>query len=533
MASEQIMEYTWDFPYPSQRMPVLADNVVATSQPLAAQAGLTMLQRGGNAIDAALASAITLTVVEPTSNGVGSDAFAIVWDGDKLHGLNGSGRSPAGLDVERFRGLEVMPLLGWDAVTVPGAVAAWAELWKRFGSLPFEDLFEPAIRYATMGFPVSPVTASAWGRAGERYHDFPPFLDTFLPDGRPPKAGERFRNADLARSLELIASSEGEEFYTGKLAEAITGEAAMAEAPLSMEDLASHRSEWVEPLSVPFRDVRLHELPPNSQGLAALVALGVLEHVGPGGSEPDSADGIHSQIEAVKIGLEDARAQVADPDSLSSPADDLIGRERLKHLASSIRRDRALPRPPSHRGDGGTVYLTTADEQGRMVSFIQSNFHGFGSGIVIPGTGISLQNRGHGFSLIEGHPNRLAGGKRPFHTIIPAFVTKGGKPVMSFGVMGGHMQAQGHVQMMARVFEFGQNPQAASDAPRWQVLEDSRIAFEEGFPSAVVSDLKRRGHAVVPGLPSVYFGGAQLIHRLENGYCAASDHRKDGQAVGF
>ncbi|MHC4778793.1 MAG: gamma-glutamyltransferase family protein, partial [Planctomycetota bacterium] len=476
------MSFSWDFPYRSQRAPVLADNAVATSQPLAAQAGLAMIRGGGNAVDAAIASAAALTVVEPTSNGVGSDAFAIVWDGETLHGLNGSGRSPAELDECRFEGLASMPMTGWDAVTVPGAVAAWADLWARFGSLPFEDLLEPAIRYASDGFPVSPITSAAWARAGERFSEFPAFREAFLPQGRAPRPGERFACPDLAHTLDSIASTRGKTLYVGALAEAIVRSARESKSPMKTSDLADHRSEWVEPLSAPFGDLALHELPPNGQGIAALVALSVLHTIGPVEGGPDDGDPVHVQIEAMKIGLADAFAHVADPRSMTVAPSELLERNRIENLASAIRLDRALPPPRAGRGEGGTVYITAADASGLMVSLIQSNYQGFGSGVVIPGTGISLQNRGFGFTLSKSHPNRVQGGKRPFHTIIPAFVTRGGSPVMSFGVMGGHMQAQGHVQMMVRIFGHGQNPQAASDAPRWQVLEDFRIAFEEGFP---------------------------------------------------
>jgi len=527
------MSLSWTFPYPSQRMPVFARNVVATSQPLAAQAGLQMLARGGNAVDAALAAAITLTVVEPTSNGLGSDAFAIIWDGKELHGLNGSGRSPRAWSPSRFSGRTRMPELGWDTVTVPGAVDVWASLSRRFGKLPFADLFESAIRYAADGFIVSPITAAKWSAAPELYADFPDFAPAFLPGGRAPLAGEHFRPQGTTGTLKNIAETGGESFYRGPLAEKIASRAAETGGAMTLEDLAEHRSEWVKTLSRDWHGVTLHELPPNGQGLTVLIALGVLEHLAVAQYPVDSADSLHLQIEAMKMAFAIARPQIADPAWMKVQPASLLDRSFLSERARTIRMDRAQFPAPAIPSDGGTVYLTAADQGGMMVSYIQSNYHGFGSGIVIPGTGISFQNRGCGFTLEEGHPNGVAGGKRPYHTIIPGFVMKEGAPLMSFGVMGAHMQAQGHVQMMIRVIAGGQNPQAAADAPRWYLTEDSLLALEKGFSPSVREELQKRGHLMAPETPTSVFGGAQLIYRLQGGYCAASDPRKDGQAVGF
>ena len=527
------MPLSWTFPYPSQRMPVFARNVVATSQPLAAQAGLQMLARGGNAVDAALAAAITLTVVEPTSNGIGSDAFASIWDGKELHGLNGSGRAPRAWSDARFSGRNRMPKLGWDTVTVPGAVDAWVCLSRRFGKLPFADLFEAAIRYATDGFIVSPITAAKWFAAPELYKDFPDFGKAFLPGGRSPLAGELFRPQGTADTLKIIAETGGESFYRGPLAEKITACAAVGGGAMTREDLAEHRSEWVKTLSQDWQDVTLHELPPNGQGLNVLIALGILKHLDISQYPIDSAENLHLQIEAMKIAFAISIPQIADPAWMTIKPAILLDPSFLEEKARAIRMDRAMFPAQSIPSDGGTVYLTAADQTGMMVSYIQSNYHGFGSGIVIPGTGISLQNRGLGFTLEEGHPNCVAGGKRPYHTIIPGFVMKGGAPLMSFGVMGAHMQAQGHVQMMIRIIAGGQNPQAAADAPRWYLTEDSHLALEPGFGSAVRAELKSRGHRLAPETPTSVFGGAQLIYRLPGGYCAASDPRKDGQPVGF
>ncbi len=526
--------FTYDFPYPSQRMPVLARNVVATSQPLAAQAGLQMLSKGGNAVDAALAAAIALAVVEPTSNGIGSDAFAILWDGGELVGLNASGRSPKALNKERFRDLDSVPLRGWDAVTVPGAVSSWVSLSERYGKLPFEALFEPAVRYAREGYLVSPITARAWSIAPKVFGDFPEFAAKFLPNGRAPRAGELFRYEDQAKTLERIAETKGEAFYRGDLAEKIAAHSSESNALLTEEDLAEHQADWVDLISQDYKDVTLHEIPPNGQGLAALLMLGILEHHPVADYPVDSADSLHVQLEAMKLAFADAYRYISDADTMDMSLDDLLHSAYLKERSKEIDMKRAKAPNYGVPKRGGTVYLTAADEGGMMVSFIQSNYYGFGSGIVIPGTGISLQNRGAGFTLEEGHPNQVAGGKRPFHTIIPGFLTQNGQPLMSFGVMGGPMQPQGHAQMVVRLCDYGQNPQAASDAPRWRVAGGREVHVEPGFKPDVLDDLRSRGHEVkVEGSAFGGFGGAQLIYKLEDGYLAASDSRKDGQAVGF
>lgn len=526
------MTYSWDFPYPSRRMPVLARNAVATSQPLAAQAGLRMLLAGGNAVDAALAAAMALTVVEPTSNGIGSDAFAILWDRNALYGLNSSGRSPQAWSPQRFAGRTAMPPLGWDTVTVPGAVAAWAALSGRFGKRPFAELFQPAIDYARNGFPVSPITASRWRQAQTLYSQFAEINRTFFPEGRAPQPGELFRCPDQADTLAAIADSRGETFYRGSIARKIAACSAAEGGAMTLDDLAAHAVEWVEPLAIDYRGVTLHEIPPNGQGIAALIALGILSNFELERFPVDSADSIHLQIEAMKSAFAVVFRQVADIDHMPMPPGELLRAEALAAWAAAIRMDQAAA-PAKAPSGGGTVYLTAADESGMMVSMIQSNYMGFGSGVVVPGTGIALQNRGLGFVLDEGHPNCVAGGKRPFHTIIPGFVTRKGRPLMSFGVMGAHMQPQGHVQMMTRIFDYAQNPQAACDAPRWHLAADGSVQLESGFPAEVAAELRRRGHAVTAGAPESLFGGGQLIWRLAEGYGAASDMRKDGQAVGF
>ncbi|MEX2500751.1 MAG: gamma-glutamyltransferase family protein [Trueperaceae bacterium] len=514
-------------------MPVLARNVVATSQPLAASAGLRMLLRGGNAVDAAIAAAAALTVVEPTSNGIGSDAFAILWDGKRLHGLNASGRSAATLDPNRY---DTVPQRGEASITTPGAVSAWVETHRRFGSLPFDALLEPAIAYAAHGFPVSPITARAWQQGGQVLGDRADFADAFLPGGRAPRAGESWRFPDQAETLRIIAETGGEAFYRGSLAEKIAAHVRAGGGDLAEGDLDAHRADWVGTVSTSWAGTELHEIPPNGQGLAALIALGILRHTDVADAEVDSLHAVHLQIEAMKLAFSDAYRYVADPDHLDVAPADLLDDGYLAERACAIDLDRAGDPGHGVPKRSGTVYLTTADADGRMVSFIQSNYAGFGSGVVVPGTGISMQNRGAGFVTQAGHPNRIGPGKRPFHTIVPAFLTEGGRPRSSFGVMGGPMQPQGHLQMVLRTVTWGQNPQAASDAPRWRVVEGRTVAVEAGFAPEVLDGLEAKGHHLTRTTPdtSFAFGGAQLIQALpDGGYVAGSDHRKDGHAVGY
>jgi gamma-glutamyltranspeptidase/glutathione hydrolase len=520
----------WDFPYPSRRVPVLARNVVATTQPLAAQAGLSMLARGGNAVDAAVATAIALTIVEPCNNGIGSDTFAIVWDGTELVGMNGSGRSPAGWTPDRFTDPS-MPHEGWNSATVPGAPAAWAALSQRFGSLPFADLFEPAIRYARDGFLVSPTIAMIWGNQVERLGGQSGFAETFLPRGRAPAAGEHFHAPNHAKTMQAIAETKGESFYRGEVAATITKASASAGAYLTADDLASHQVDWMPPIDVEFRGHRIHELPPNGQGIGALIALGILDRLDVDGLAPDSAEMLHLQIEALKFGTADVRAHVADPDFMTMTVDELLDPARLEEFSQSIERDRVAVPAPRSMNRGATVYLATADQTGMMASLIQSNYHGFGSGVVVPGTGIALNNRGSCFVTQAGHPNRVGPRKRPLNTIIPGFMTKDGAPFASFGVMGGTMQPQGHTQVVSRMIQSGQNPQAAIDAPRWRV-EGDEVWIEASLPEDARHGLVARGHQLREGT-ILEFGAAQIIQRIENGYVAGSEGRRDGCAVGF
>jgi len=532
---KRIMPYPFsDTSYQTTRGPVFARNMVATSQPLAAQAGLAMLRKGGNAVDAIIAAAMTLPVVEPTGNGLGSDAFAILWDGKELHGLNASGRSPAGWTPERFAGRDSMPQHGWESVTVPGAVSAWVALSERFGKLAFAELAQPAIDYARNGFLVSPIIAQGWAMGAKTLGTQPGFAEHFMPGGKAPAAGELFRNPALADSLEAIATSKGEAFYRGALAQKLVAHSAAQGGVMSMADLANHVADWCGTISVPFRGMELHEIPPNGQGVAALMALGMLDALDLGG-DADGVRAIHLQIEAMKLAFADVERYVGDLDAMHVGVEKLLDPAYLATRAKLIDPGKAGDPGAGAPLEGGTVYLTAADESGMMVSYIQSNYAGFGSGVVVPGTGISLQNRGLGFTLEQGHPNQVGPNKRPFHTIIPGFLMQDRQPLMSFGVMGGPMQAQGHVQMVIRTKVFGQNPQAASDAPRWRVVSGRRIAVEWSMDARLADGLAALGHDVVREDQdrNFGFGGAQLIHKLDDGYAGGSDHRKDGGAVGF
>jgi gamma-glutamyltranspeptidase / glutathione hydrolase len=536
------LPFDFQFPYPSQRMPVMAKNIVATSQPLAAQAGLQMLWAGGNAVDAALAAAIALTVVEPTSNGIGSDGYAILWDGKALHGLNASGAAPAAWTPEYFAkkhpGAALMPVRGIDSVTIPGAVSQWVTLSKKFGKLPFEKLFAPAIRYAREGFLVSPITAESWSRQATMITE-PDFHREFATGGHTPRAGEHWQFADMANTLEDIAATNGESFYRGKLAEKMVAHSKKLGGAHTSDDFASHKADWVGTIAMNYRDVRLHEIPPNGQGLAALLCLGILDNFDLAIHPVDSPASVHLQIEAMKLAFADAHRYIADSRFMDIPVEALLDKNYLKQRAKLIDMKRAGAPAFGIPKHGGTVYLTTADASGMMVSLIQSNYMGFGSGVVVPGTGISLQNRGHGFNLTPNHPNQVAGKKRPFQTIIPGFLTdQNDQPLMSFGVMGGHMQPQGHVQMVTRIRDYGQNPQSASDASRWIVNADGSIGMESALNAQIGAALQGMGHKIANAeAVNFAFGGAQLIWRVSGkhgeGYIAGSDHRKDGVATGF
>ena len=540
------MTFSYDNPYATTRHPVFARNMVATSHPLAAQAGLRMLQQGGNAVDAAVASAAAMTICEPVSNGLGSDAFCILWDGQQLHGLNAAGRAPAKWSVDYFRrkygdDASAPPKRGIDSVTVPGAVAAWVQLNKRFGRLPLADVLAPAIEIAERGYLVPPVVCQKWAAAVPELQSQPGFADAFMPWGRAPQVGELFRFPAAAQALRRIAASRGVAFYGGEIAHAIQRFASAQGGVIEASDFERYQPEWVEPLSVGYRGYTLHEIGPSGQGIAALMALGMLNHFDLGALGAHSVSAKHVQIEAMKLAFADLYRYVADPSSMEVTPAQMLDGAYLAARAKLIDMHRAQDFGAGRPAGGGTIYLTAADEDGMMVSFIQSNYQGFGSGCVEPDFGISLQNRGFGFStdLRGANPaNLVAPGKRPFHTIIPAFVTQDGQPVMSFGVMGANMQPQGHVQTLVRMLDHGQNPQAACDAPRWRFNQGLSVNAEASMPLATQQGLAALGHDLtVIDDPYGEFGAGQFIWRLGDartqGYVAASDPRRDGQAAGF
>ncbi len=528
-------------PYRSQRSCLIARHgVVATSQPLAVQAGIEILRRGGNAVDAALATAMALTVVEPTSNGIGGDAFALVWDGHTLYGLNGSGRAPRALTLETVKaaGHETMPTRGWLPVTVPGAPAAWRDLHKRFGALRFEELFEPAIFYAEQGHPVAPIVAQYWGYAAQAYAqlsgpEFRGWYEIFTLGGRAPAAGEIWSSPDHARTLRHLAQSHCDDFYQGTLAKLIVRFAQETGGVLTESDLREHTSTWVEPIKTSYRGYEVWEIPPNGQGLVALIALNILEDFELARYPRDSAESFHLQIEALKLAFADGLRYTADPESVPVPTEKLLSKAYARQRRMLIS-GRALDPGAGDPYAGGTVYLCTADGDGMMVSFIQSNYMGFGSGIVVPGTGIALQNRGACFSLDPQHPNCLQPGKRPYHTIIPGFLTREGQAIGPFGVMGGFMQPQGHIQVIVNTIDYHMDPQMSLDAPRWQWVKNREVEIESDADPKVIEGLGAMGHDVKIAEPGGRFGRGQIIWRLPSGaYVAGSDKRADGCAAGI
>jgi len=543
-----VADFNWNNPYLTARLPVFARNIVSTSHPLAAQVGLQILCKGGNAVDAALAAAAALTVVEPVSCGLGGDAFALVWDGTRLHGLNASGHSPAAWNLDYFQrkyGHESSrrPIRGWDTVTVPGVIAGWEALHQRFGSLALADLLQPAIEIAERGHAVAMIVARKWQAAIPELRDQPGFAPVFMPHGRAPAVGELVRFGDHARTLRVLGDKGAREFYEGALAEKIARSAAQGGAALSLDDLRSYRAQWVDPISKHYRGYEVHELPPNGQGIAALIALGILNHFDLSALKLDGAESQHLQIEAMKLAFSDVYRYVADPRSMQLTPTQMLDDAYLAARAGLIDRQRATAFRYGMPRGGGTVYLSAADGRGMMVSFIQSNYMGFGSGVVVPDTGIALQNRGLGFSMDARSPNVVDGRKRPFHTIIPAFLTRQvegqSQAVMSFGVMGADMQPQGHLQTLVRMLDYRQQPQAACDAPRWKINPDFSLDVEPRLDACTVSALQSYGHRI-KSLTDSYmdFGSGQFIWRLDpddpdRGYVAASDSRRDGLAAGL
>jgi gamma-glutamyltranspeptidase/glutathione hydrolase len=486
-----------------------------------------------------------MILVEPVSNGLGSDLFCIVWDGQQLHGLNASGTAPEAWTPEYFfktygADAKTPPKRGWGGVTVPGAVAGWVALSDRFGKLPFEDLLAPAIEIAERGYAVPVIVQSKWAMAAAlpEITSQPGFAQAFLPHGRTPEVGELFKFPDAARTLRLIAKTKGEAFYQGEVAAAVETFAKQTGGAMTAKDFAAYKPEWVGTISQDYAGHELHEIPPNGQGVAALIALGILKHLDLPSLPIDGIAAQHMQIEAMKLAFADVYRYVADARSMKLSVAEMLDPSYLAQRAKLIDMGRAQDFKAGNPVKGGTIYLTAADESGMMVSFIQSNYMGFGSGLVVPGYGVSLQNRGHGFTLEAGHANQVAPGKRPFHTIIPAFLTKGGQPVMSYGVMGGNMQPQGHMQTLVRMLDHGQHPQAACDAPRWRYNEGLSINVEAHMPVGTIDGLRALGHQIGDIHDSYQdFGAGQFIWRLGDpsveGYVAASDSRRDGAAVGF
>lgn len=538
------MEFNFDgqiYPYFSCRRVVYAKRgMVCTSQPLASQAGLQILQRGGNAVDAAITTAICQTILEPTNNGLGSDCFALVWVKDKLYGLNGSGYAPENLTaakVHKHGFNEKIPYRGWCAVTIPGAPSAWAELHKRFGKLSFAELFESAIYYAEKGFPVSPIVAHFWQKGLDvltPYKNDPaitPWFSTFTFDGIVPKTGDIVKLSDHAKTLRLLAESYCESLYRGELAEKLVEFSNKTGGYLSKDDLSDYRAEWQEPIAIDYRGYKVWEMPPNGHGITALMALNILK--GFDFTEKNSVDTFHKQIEAMKLAFADGMHYIADPRYMKTKVADLLD-EKYAAQRRNLIGEQALTPTIGKPFCGGTVYLCTADEEGNMVSFIQSNYKDFGSGIVLPGYGLNLNCRAAGFSLDETSDDYLMPRKKPYHTIIPGFLTKDEKAIGPFGVMGEYMQPQGHVQVIMNTVDFLLNPQASLDAPRWQWIEDKKIFIEDTVAPEIIAGLIERGHEIKVMSDYTSFGRGQIIWRDNNGVLAgATEPRADGTVAAW
>ncbi|MEX0771459.1 MAG: gamma-glutamyltransferase [Balneolaceae bacterium] len=541
------------------RSEVIAENgLVATSQPLAVQAGLEILKQGGNAMDAAIATNAAMGLMEPTGNGMGGDLFAIIWDAEseQLYALNASGRSPRNLSYDQLkqeleqRGATSIPPYSLLSISVPGAVDGWFEIHERFGSLSMDQILNPAIRYAENGFPVSELISQGWRSSAEFLKNQPgAFEETFTINGRGPEKGEIFKNPDLGNTLRLLATKGREAFYEGEIAEKIDAFMREHGGYLRKEDFEAHHSDWVEPVSANYRGYDVYQIGPNNQGAAVLQILQILEGFDLASKGHNSEETLHLMIEAKKLAFEDRAKHYADPDYNPIPIERLLSDEYAAERREQIgeRASQRLTTGISGLEEGDTIYLTTADKDGNMVSLIQSNFRGMGTGFVVPGTGFSFQNRGELFSMDPDHPNVYAPGKRPFHTIIPGFVMKDGKPWLSYGVMGGAFQPQGHAQVLVNLIDFGMNLQEAGDAVRWlhagstqpmdnlqDMLEDGgQVQIESGIDYDVVQALRERGHQVQIG--EGFYGRYQAIMRdYKNGvFIGASESRADGQAAGY
>jgi len=529
------MDYT-NHPFPGKRHTVFGKKgMVATSQPLAAQTGLEILKKGGNAIDAAIATAATLTVVEPTSNGIGGDAFALVWVKGELHGLNASGPSPQELTIDavKAKGHDKMPTHGLVPITVPGVPSAWAELSERFGKLSLAETLEPAIRYAEEGYPLTPILGKYWKKAYETFKknfttkEFEAWFETFAPDGRAPEIGEMWKSPGHADTLRKIGDTDAKAFYEGELAEKIDSFMVEHGGFLKKQDLTAYKAEWVKPISTSYKGHEVWEIPPNGQGMVAQMALNIFKQL----DAPvwQQANTLHQQIESMKLAYTDGQAFITEQNEMPVKAEHLLSDDYAASRAKQIGAQ-AIDPVAYELPKGGTVYLAAADEEGNMISYIQSNYMGFGSGIVIPGTGIGLQNRGADFSLDDSHPNALKPGKRTFHTIIPGFLTKAGEAVGPFGVMGGYMQPQGHFQVVVNTLDYLLNPQAALDMPRWQWMGGKKVTVEAEFPNYLAQELQRKGHQVEVMADPGSFGRGQIIWRNpETGVLAGgTESRTDG-----
>ena len=532
------------YPFPSRRRALYAKRgIVGSTHPVASEAGIHMLRQGGNAIDAAVAMAITLSVVEPNANGIGGDNFAIVWHNGEMFGLNSSGPAPMALDIETLerKGFKDMPDSGWESVTVPGAPAGWKALSDRFGKLPFEKLFEPALEAAEGGVALTGDVGASLHRAVDHYRKLlgeelsKPFADTFMPEGKTYKIGDIIRLPNHAKALRSIAESGAESFYRGEICEALIEYSKSTGGYFEPDDLAAFKPQWVEPISTNYRGYDVWEIPPNGQGLCALIALNILK-----GYEfsPDSfgtARTLHLQMEAMKLAFADAAKHIADPRYMDVAVEDLLSDTYAAERRALIG-DSALEPFPGVPKPGGTVYFAAADGDGNMISMIQSNYAGYGSGLVIPGWGVTLHNRAANFSFEKGHVNALAGGKRPYHTIIPGFLTKDNAPIGPFGVMGGFMQPQGHMQVIMNTIDFQMNPQSALDAPRFCWKQGKKIDIENSVNPGVFEDLSARGHELTSVDPNITnpFGRGQIIWKTEqNTLCGGTEPRGDGCMYGY
>ena len=527
--------------YPSVRSVVYAKNgMCCAGNPSAASAGLRILAAGGNAVDAAVGMALAQPVVEPTGNGLGSECFAIIWYKGKLYGINGSGPSPRSLSLEalRGRGLTEMPMRGVEVVDVPGAVATWCAVHERFGSMALADVAAPAITYAEEGFPVSPVISRLWGNGFRTFSElaktrpeFEGWMQTFAPGGRPPAAGDIARSRAMAETIRRIAATGGRDFYEGAIAERTDAYMRSVGGFLTGADLESFKPEWVDPLKVNYHGVDVWEMPPNGHGITVLMALKILSGIE---ADYDTPAGIHRQLEALKLAFSDAKEYVTEPSCMQVTTDELLSDAYAARRRSLIGERALMPEAGDPRGTS-TVYFCTADRDGNMVSMIQSNFCEFGSGIVDPQTGISFNNRGYGFRFSDTHPNGVAGGKRPYNTIIPGFLTQEGEPLGPFGIMGGFMQPQAHVQVVMNMIDRGMSPQQALDAPRWQWVGGRKVEVEWDMPHEIVNDLVRRGHEVVVNPDSIHMGRGQVILRNpETGvYAGGTEKRTDGQIMSY